>query len=759
MKKQKLFFVSFVYVWAITYIIAENGAHSIISNKRISNEINYEIDLNCLANTPAKLWPYYITINVSATTICLGQCITISATASGGHTPPYVFTWTNGVPNSTGGTGTYTVGPYTLCPTVTTTYNVSVTDAYNYMPPGTDVVTITVVPTGPLTLTMSSTPASCGINDGTATVTASGGTPPYNYQWDPGTGNQTTQTATGLFAGTYSVIVTDDSGCNMDTATVTITGPGGMSVSITSSNNPSCNGGNDGEATATVSGGGGALTYLWTPSGGVGATGTGLSGGITYTVTVTDDSGCTAIDNITLTDPLVLTANITSSINPTCNGANNGYATVTANGGTGSYTYLWTPSGGVGATGTGLSGGITYTVTVTDANGCIGSDNIGITEPAPLTATGSSSPSTCGNANGVATVNPLGGTQPYSFLWDDPDSQTTATATGLLADTFTVVITDANNCTLTFPVTLTDVAGPVIDSITTTDVICNGESTGSATVSINGGTLPFTYLWDDSLAQTTITSLYSFTATGLVAGLVSVTVTDLNGCIVTGSVTVSEPNPLIVNTFGTDICDGSSSQISATTTGGTGAYSYSWDNGLSDTTAHIVSPNMTTTYTVIVIDDNGCLDSATITVIVFPPLTVSDSIAEICEGESVVLSATPSGGNGGPYYYTWSDGSTGSSITVSPLAPITYTVIVSDSCSPDDTAIVNVIVNPLPTANFDAACFPDPFIKQFTNNSSPISGSVFLWDFGDGSPPVGGQNPSHVFSSSGDYTVNLTITT
>ena len=587
---------------------------------------------------------------------------------------------------------------------------------------------------------------SCyGGNDGQATATGQG-MPPFIYRWDTSP-EQNTTTATGLSAGTYTVTVTDSVGC-VNPISVTITEP--SAIIITFASTPASCGGSDGTATVSASGGTGVYTYAWSPIGGIDSTASNLPAG-TYSVIVTDGNGCTQTDSIVVANTGGPAVSIASFTNVSCSGGSDGTATVSVTGGTPPYTYLWT-NGDITSIADSLFAG-NYAVTVMDSNGCIGSDNITITEPTPLIATGNSSPSNCNNSNGLAFVNPLGGIPPYTYLWNDPDSQITDTATGLSAGAYIVIITDDNGCTLAFPVSVSNISGPIIDSITTTDVTCNGESTGSATVSISSGTLPFAYLWDDSLAQTTIT------ATGLAAGLVSVTVTDLNNCIVIGSINIAEPSPLIVNTFGANICYGDSVQISAAALGGTGAHSYTWDNSLPDSTAHIVSPDTTTTYTVIVMDENSCQDSATITVIVYPPLMVSGSSVVICEGESVVLSAAPSGGNGGPYYYTWNDGSTDSSITVSPLDTITYTVIVSDSCSPDDTATVNIFVNPLPSVSFNAACFPDPFITQFTNNSSPISGSAFLWDFGDGSPPVGGQNPSHVYSSSGDYTVNLTVTT
>jgi len=195
--------------------------------------------------------------------------------------------------------------------------------------------------------------------NGTATVTASGGTTPYTYHW---INNQTTATATGLIAGAYAVTVTDAQGCST-TTTVTLTQPTPVTASVTKTD-PLCNNAANGTATVTAGGGTPGYTYLWsntqtTP------TATGLIAS-TYTVTVTDSQGCSTIANITLNNPPALAASATG-VNPLCNGASNGTATVTASGGTPAYTYAWSNSQTT-ATATGLSVG-TYTVTVTDVNG------------------------------------------------------------------------------------------------------------------------------------------------------------------------------------------------------------------------------------------------------------------------------------------------------------------------------------------------------------------------------------------------------
>ncbi|MDP2388072.1 MAG: hypothetical protein Q8M29_16980, partial [Bacteroidota bacterium] len=213
---------------------------------------------------------------------------------------------------------------------------------------------------------VSATNVACnGMSTGSATVTPSGGTAPYTYSWAPSGG--TGATASGLSSGTYTCTITDANACSR-TQTVTITQPTALTSSISSQTNVSCNGGSNGAATVLASGGTGSLTYAWAPSGGTGATASGLASG-TYTCTITDANTCSRTQTVTITQPTALTSSISSQTNVSCNGGSNGAATVLASGGTGSLTYAWAPSGGTGATASGLASG-TYTCTITDANTC-----------------------------------------------------------------------------------------------------------------------------------------------------------------------------------------------------------------------------------------------------------------------------------------------------------------------------------------------------------------------------------------------------
>ncbi|HLP11656.1 MAG TPA: hypothetical protein VK177_06945, partial [Flavobacteriales bacterium] len=302
-------------------------------------------------------------LNVTATPVlCFGSTLGGSATATPTGTGPYTYSWSTGATTSsiTGvGTGTYTV---------------TVTDAIGCTATGSAFVSQPPI----LSVATSFSPALCsGTSTGGASVSVAGGTPPYSFSWSPG--GATTSSISGVAAGFYSCTVTDANGCLIN-GNVTVTQPAALSVSV-SQTPVSCAGGNDGIATATPAGGTAPYTYSWSPSGSTASSSTGLTAG-SYTVTVTDANGCTANNTITVTQPLPLAISVISN-NETCAELNNGAASAGVSGGTTPYTYTWSPGGATTSTVTGLSAG-SYTVVVTDNEGCQITGFATITQPLPL---------------------------------------------------------------------------------------------------------------------------------------------------------------------------------------------------------------------------------------------------------------------------------------------------------------------------------------------------------------------------------------
>ncbi|MBF2707503.1 beta strand repeat-containing protein, partial [Flavobacterium soyangense] len=268
-----------------------------------------------------------------------------------------------------------------------------------------------------------------GGTNGAINLTPTGGTAPYTFNWG---GGILTEDRTGLVAGTYSVVITDTNGYTGTVSGITVTQPTAISLTAASQTNISCNGGSNGAASVnTPTGGTPGYTYNWTPGNPTGdgtASVTGLTAG-TWTCTVTDANACTASQSFTITQPPAIVATAAAQTNVSCFGGSNGAASInTPTGGAGGYTYTWSPSGGTAATASGLAAG-SYTVTVTDANGCTATRNFTITQPSAIsTATGSQTNVSCnGGTNGSASVSPSGGTAGYTYTWS-PSGGTAATA-------------------------------------------------------------------------------------------------------------------------------------------------------------------------------------------------------------------------------------------------------------------------------------------------------------------------------------------
>ncbi|MBN9386397.1 MAG: SprB repeat-containing protein, partial [Chitinophagaceae bacterium] len=424
--------------------------------------------------------------------------------------------------------------PYTITPAQTGlaagNYTFTITDAN-----GCSInVPVTINEPSPITATTAVTNVSCnGGSNGAVVITPSGGTGPYTI----------TPAQTGLAAGNYTFTVKDANGCSINVP-ITINEPSPITAT-TAVTNVSCNGGSNGSVVITPSGGTGPYTI--TPAQ------TGLAAG-NYTFTVKDANGCSINVPVIITEPSLITAT-TAITNVSCNGGNNGSVVITPSGGTGPYTI--TP------TQTGLTAS-NYTFTVTDANGCSINVPVTIAQPTPITTTSTTTNVACnGGSTGSATVTASGGTPPYSYSWNTTPVQTTATASGLAAGSYTVTVTDANGCTKTATVAISQ---PTTITATTaiTNVSCNGGSNGAVVITPSGGTGPYTI----TPAQT-----------GLTAGNYTFTITDANGCSINVPVIITQPSPITTASTTTDVaCNGASTgTATVTASGGTPPYSYSWN--------------------------------------------------------------------------------------------------------------------------------------------------------------------------------------
>ncbi|MFT5877318.1 MAG: hypothetical protein ACI8SA_001178, partial [Dokdonia sp.] len=619
-------------------------------------------DTTIIIDQPAVIDPIITLTNPIS---CGGICNAAISIASTGGQGPYTYAWDNGLPATT----THS----SLCAGV---YNVTVTDFKNCQV--TQSITITE-PSPIVATTTINTVISCsGICDGNVTVSATGGTAPITFAWP---GGLTGGTQAALCAGSYDVTVTDGAGCFINQIVI-LTEPALLTVSLATVGNILCNGDNTVNINSTVAGGSVPYTFLWAPGGEVTSNLTNQGAG-TYDITVTDDHNCEAIGQVIITEPTPLVVNIVQTVFIQCNGDLT--ASIIANplGATPNYTFVWS-NGITTSVNSGIGEG-TYTVTVTDDNGCFETQSILVTEPTPIVANLTiDSPISCnGVCDGQVSVAPSGGTFPYTVVWPAGVTAAGNTATNICAGvTFNVTITDGNNCEIITPITLTEPAALVATVLVTQVISCGGVCDGQLTVGVAGGTAAFSFIWSNGSTASTLNSLCT--------GSYTVTVTDGNGCTDIVTQFLAEPTPVTVtiSSTGTNLCAGDQNvDLLAAALGGTPGHTYAWSNGINNAS----NPNLGGgTYTVTATDANGCEAIESQVVGEPTPLVSAQNIDApiscnaICDG---IITVSVSGGTPG-YTFTWPSGAVGA--TQNGLCAGTYVVSVDDGngCQVTETIIL-----------------------------------------------------------------------
>ena len=721
--------------------------------------------------------PTDIVAEVNSETICEGDCADISATITTEGTAPYTYAWSD---NTLSG-----AGPHNVCPTSTTTYTVTITDNVGASTTASGTVTINANPTPNITGSSMCTGNSSTLDAGAGYDT---------YQWST---LDDTQTIDITSTGTYSVTVTDNNNCIGDTSitinsmsnpTPIITGfnfcenlpttievgdasgngyasyiwntgettqsilvSTGGTYSVTVTDNNSCEGSTDINITAyslpvpTINGddfceGTSTIlstsqtydTYLWNTT--ENTQQISINAGGSYSVTVTDTHGCEGSTSKSI-------ATIPSP-SPTINGNNFCEGTnTTLDAGSGYNSYNWSITGSSQTLDVSSSG--TYTVTVTDANSCIGIASINIAEiPNPT-------PNISGNLNycaGSSTVLDAGSYQTYSWSNSEPTQTITVNTPG----SYGVTVTNSDNCSGSTSVTVNENPIPT-PTITGQLAICNG-----ATSTLDAGAGFANYQW--STNQNTQTINVATT------GTYTVTVSDNIGCSASTSVDVDVDVVSIGAITDQTICQGNNLDLAVSIISGQAPYTYNWSTGETSSTIS-VSPNQETTYNVNITDALGCTsnqESVTIHVVEPVELQMSANTDSVCPGDPVIITSVISNGLA-PYVLTDANGvNVSTNETVFPTNSGVYTYTVNDACNTSATDMISIFTYPIPALSIQADILQgcQPLLVNFIETSSNDDYS-YIWTFeSDNEDGLSlSHQTSHWFNTAGIYDVGISVTT
>ncbi len=491
-----------------------------------------------------------------------------------------------------------------------------------------------------------------------------------------------------------------------------------------------CYGENSGSAAVEILEGIGPYSYQWS-NGDNDSLAESLTAG-TYHVTINGGCGLSITDEVTITQPPELTTAITSFDTVACFGDTNGTAVVLAQGGTPPYTYLW-DNGETDSNAVNLSAGV-HSVTVTDSHGCTSVTQVTIPTPSPmaLLLDELAHVSCYGLSDGHIHISVHGGTPPYTYQWSN--GAVTEDLDDIPAGTYTVTVTDYHDCSVvdSFTVTQPDTLTSAI--IDVHPVLCYGDNSGGATVTVSGGTPPYSYLWDDGSVAASNDSLY--------AGVHTVTISDAHDCQNIDTVEITQPLPLTATIDSTSdvLCYGGNDGYARVVAGGgVPPYSYLWDNGAVTESTDVLTAGY---HGVTVTDSNGCAYSVNVNISQPPQLEVSMPYSyDVCHGQyqDVVCSVT---GGTPPYTYYWNGEAGDSVLTIHPDADYDITVVVVDSHGCSDSTTTHIYVStPLDVtliSNRDSVCPGDPvmFAASFDGGSGAPYTIVLDGDTVDDLPQI-----------------------
>ncbi len=507
-----------------------------------------------------------------------------------------------------------------------------------------------------------------GEKNGSVSLTVTGGNAPYSFKWSNG---RTNQNIDSLASGKYSVLVADAKGC-AGKAEAEIEEPKALVVTLDNFKNVKCNAESTGEINISVSGGVQPYTYNW--SNGASTQDIAILPIGQYAATITDANGC-ANNSIkaTITEPKQLAIQLDTVTNIACNGNRHGAIHISVSGGTQPYAYNWSNGSIVEDIGR-LNAG-TYTVNVKDNNGCIETITTSIVEPSAMVlAIEEVKNIRCaGDNNGEIKITINGGLAPYKFKWSNGDS--TQNISGVTGGEYSVIVTDASGCNQNLKAAISQPVMIVQSLDAVTNLKCNGDNSGEIHVTVADGVPPYTYLWSNGATTQDLI--------GVPAGDYSIKITEGNGCERTLSSKVTEPPAfgIQVNEVTNILCYGEKKgAIDLAVMGGIPPYKIQWSNGAdTEDIANVKAES----YSVMVMDANGCLKSTSAVITEPAPLQLTiDSLWSVkCCGDSsgaIFISVT---GGVGPYKYLWSNGVITEDIRNLKMGQYTVTVTDQNGCT------------------------------------------------------------------------------
>jgi gliding motility-associated-like protein/uncharacterized repeat protein (TIGR01451 family) len=702
------------YVWTGPNGFTSSIHNPTISSAVIANQGTYNVEvtydgLDCIIDTFVSVTvniPPTIQLNSITNVNCYnGNTGAISITANGGG--PFTYAWSNGnaTPNPIGLTaGTYTV-------TVTNSSSCTVSQ------------TFTVNQNAQLTGSIQNQSnyngynVSCfeNVSDGSTLVSVSGGSPGYTYLWNNG---MTSALISGLQSGNYSVLVTDNLGCTLNLST-TLTKPPLLEVQLAETD-VLCFGESNGTITTTPTGGVAPYSFAWN-NGATSQNLTGLPIGV-YTLSMLDANNCPVSATTTISQPGTPILISESHSDVLCYGNSTGSIDVSVTGGTSPYTYSWS-SGQSTEDLTSIGSGL-FTVTVTDILGCQEALTVNVQQPAQaLTLVETHTDALCiGGQQGTINLQVSGGTTPYLYSWNN--GSTIEDQANLLAGIYTAQVTDNNNCQSSINIEILDPSNTTVLSEAHTNVACFSGTTGAIDLSVTGGLPPYVFDWTNGAITEDVFNL--------AAGNYGVNVVDLNGCGEFLSVIITQPNTFVSGTISqvNVLCSGSNTgTMQVTPANGVLPYTFLWSNGATNASiSNLTAGN----YTVTVTDFNGCAISISSQITQPPsPVVITETISNVScfGGNNGSIQVAVVGGVPG-YNYSWSTGSTSTSISTLVAGNYDLTVTDQNNCVYTESYVVSEPSAPL-TFNFttiDNVCFGSSAGSATVAISGGTAPYTSIWD-------------------------------